>query len=245
MASGKRIFSPEKIELNSELSLDDERARYVGHTLRLKTGDRFTLFDGSGGEYRVVITRMSKGQLRVRAEQHENPTIESPLPIHLLQGVSRGDRMDTVVQKSTELGVSRLSPVLTRYSVVKFEGERAAKRSHHWRRVAQSACEQCGRNTVPEIDAPATLAEWLDSTDRLPHQKLLLHSDAAENISTVNLQPHDMVILTGPEGGLSRDEIEQAVAAGFKAVSLGPRILRTETAAIAATAILQARFGDI
>ena len=203
------------------------------------------MFDGSGGEFDVAITHLSRGSVRVRTEQFDNTALESPFSIHLLQGVSRGDRMDTVVQKSTELGVTRISPVLTDFAVVQLDQDRAAKRMQHWTRVAQSACEQCGRNVVPAIDAPASFADWMDVMDALPQQKFVLHPGAPDSLAEINMERRETVLLIGPEGGLSPMEMERASAAGFQSVSMGPRIMRTETAAIASIAILQSRFGDI
>jgi 16S rRNA (uracil1498-N3)-methyltransferase len=245
MGSDNRIFSTTKIVLDSEIPIDDDRARYVSRTLRLKVGDRFIMFDGSGGEYQVLINRISKGEVAVTAESYEDRNVESPLPIHLLQGVSRGDRMDAVVQKATELGVIRISPVLTEFSIVRLDAERASKRALHWTRIAQSACEQCGRNDVPQVDAPTTLADWLGRPERLPEQRVVMLPGAKTNIAAIPLAVRESALMIGPEGGFSPAEIEQAAAAGFQSVSMGPRILRTETAAIAAIAILQSRLGDL
>ena len=176
---------------------------------------------------------------------HHGKCKRSPLPVHLLQGISRGDRMDTVIQKTTELGVARISPVLTEFSVVRLDAARAAKRTQHWMRVAQSTCEQCGRNSVPVIDTPVTLTDVFDAAATLPQQRLVLQPESSACISDISLAQHDTVLLIGPEGGLSATENEQALAAGFQPASIGPRILRTETAAIAAIAILQSRCGDL
>jgi len=225
--------------------LRDERARYVSRTLRLGRGDRFTMFDGSGGEFQVLITGIAKGTVTVLPESACDRSAESPLPLWLLQGVSRGERMDTVVQKATELGVSRITPLLCEFSVVRLDDERAARRRQHWIRVAQSACEQCGRNSVPAIDEPMPFAgNWMASQGELV-QKIVLHPSAGQQLGDIALQQSSTAILVGPEGGLSPAELEQATAAGFLAATMGPRILRTETAAIAATAILQSRLGDI
>ncbi len=245
MRSPNRLFSAETIELNSEISLDAERSHYVSRTLRLKVGDRLNMFDGNGGEFRTVITQSAKGKVHVRAEQRHDYATESPLPVHLLQGISRGDRMDTVIQKTTELGVARISPVLTEFSVVRLDAARAAKRTQHWMRVAQSTCEQCGRNSVPVIDTPVTLTDVFDAAATLPQQRLVLQPESSACISDISLAQHDTVLLIGPEGGFSATENEQALAAGFQPASIGPRILRTETAAIAAIAILQSRCGDL
>lgn len=233
------------MKAGDELSLEGDRARYVSRALRLRPGDRFILFDGSGGEYRVAITRITKNRVDVLPESFEQRSVESALAIRLLQGVAKGERMDTVVQKATELGVARISPVLTEYSVTRLDEDKALRRASHWQRIAISACEQSGRNTVPQVDTPRALAGVLQRPNRLPGQRLVLSPDAATQIGSAALADTPVTLLVGPEGGLSPVEIESSINAGFVALSMGPRILRTETAAIAALAILQARIGDL
>jgi 16S rRNA (uracil1498-N3)-methyltransferase len=153
--------------------------------------------------------------------------------------------MDFVVQKTTELGISQITPVMTERSVVRLDPERSRKRRQHWLRIAQNACEQCGRNVVPQIDEPLPLAEWLDGESSSGQTRILLRPSAATTLSGLGPEPKSLVVLIGPEGGLSEMEYEKAEFANFRAVSIGPRILRTETAALAAMAILQSRFGDL
>jgi 16S rRNA (uracil1498-N3)-methyltransferase len=150
-----------------------------------------------------------------------------------------------VVQKATELGVHRITPVITEFSVVRFDGERGEKRALHWLKVARSACEQCGRNVVPALDAPQSFKSWLESSWSSAVRRILLHPGSKGTLARLE-RVHDRIeLLVGPEGGLSDAEVDQAVAAGFSACSIGPRVLRTETAAIAAIAVLQARWGDL
>jgi 16S rRNA (uracil1498-N3)-methyltransferase len=242
--STSRLFSPLQLRANTELSLGSEQARYVGRVLRLRSGDALTVFDGSGDEYPATIGTITKQELNLSVGEHISRNAESPLRIRLVQGISRGERMDIVVQKATELGVQRISPVLTDFSVVKLEPDRAAKRRDHWQKIAQSACEQCRRNIVPAIDAPQSLLEWFGDNAGSDKPQLILRADARDSMPAIDMPGSDLTILIGPEGGFSEAEVERATVAGLKAVRLGPRIMRTETAALAAISIAQATWGD-
>lgn len=239
-----RLFSPVQLRPNADLSLGGQQARYVGRVLRLRAGDALTVFDGSGGEYPATIARVTKQELSLSVGDHVARNAESPLRTRLVQGISRGDRMDIVVQKTTELGVHRISPVLTEFSVVKFDAERAAKRHMHWRKVAQNACEQCERNIVPFIDAPQSLNDWFADNRDMNGPGLILRAGALDVLPAVAPPDGELTILIGPEGGFSDAEHERAARAGLRAVTLGPRVLRTETAALAALSIAQATWGD-
>jgi len=243
--STQRLFSPVRLSANTSLTLGSEQARYVGRVLRLRSGDTLTVFDGSGGEYPANVVTISKQALELRIGDHNSRSSESPLRIRLLQGISRGERMDFVVQKTTELGVHRITPVLTDFSVVKLEPQRAAKRVTHWMKVAANACEQSGRNELPVIDTPSTLYEVLDDEKSQDGLRLVLDPGAQQPLSSIFRPEGHATVLIGPEGGLSDKEQERAQLAGFAAVSFGPRILRTETAALAAIACLQSMFGDL
>ena len=242
--STSRLFSPLQLRANTELSFGSDQARYVGRVLRLRSGDALTVFDGSGGEYPATIGTITKQELNLSVGEHISRSAESPLRIRLVQGISRGERMDIVVQKATELGVQRISPVLTDFSVVKLEPGRAVKRRDHWQKIAQSACEQCRRNIVPAIDAPQSLLEWFADNTGSDKPQLILRADAREPMPAIDMPGSDLTILIGPEGGFSEAEYERATVAGLKAVRLGPRIMRTETAALAAISIAQATWGD-
>ena len=243
--STTRLHVDGPIVVGRSVSLDDDRARYVSRVLRLRKGDEIVLFDGSGHEFRGSIATLGRNAASVDVTEETAVDRESRLRVHLLQGISRGDRMDHVVQKTTELGVARVTPVLTEYSVVKLTSERAAKRVHHWRGIAASACEQCGRNVLPEIDEPVALRTALGDFVGQPGARIILQP--AGNSALGARQPDDdrLVLLVGPEGGFSDGELDLAEAAGFVATAFGPRILRTETAAVAALAALQSRFGDL
>ena len=240
-----RLFSAEALLDDSELWLAGEQARYVSRVLRLKTDDSVVLFDGTGGEYAAVIREFAKNRVRLYVGHRRVDGVESPLSIQLVQGLSRGGRMDVVIQKSTELGVRRITPVITEYSVVKLEPEKAAKRREHWLRISQSACEQCGRNILPEIDTPQRLDTWLAGVSDDSATRIMLDPGSAESIGKLPPARDAVTLLVGPEGGLSDAERQQCLNSGLKAISLGPRILRTETAALAGIAVLQANWGDL
>jgi 16S rRNA (uracil1498-N3)-methyltransferase len=209
--------------------------------LRLAVGAELTVFDGRGGEYPATIVESRGTVLRVRLGDHRPLERESPLEITLAQGLARGERMDWAVQKATELGVAVLAPLVTERSVVKLDVRQAAKRREHWRGVAIAACEQCGRNRLPEVLSPTAYGEWL-ATARAG-VRLLFDPTAASGLQTIG-KVSAVTLLIGPEGGLSPAERTLAVDAGFKPVRMGPRVLRTETAAIAAVSALQALLGD-
>lgn len=239
-----RLFSPVRLSAGAAVCLDDERAHYAGRVLRLKPGSELTLFDGTGGEYASTVVAVSGGTIRLETGAYLPRDTESPLQIHLVQGVSRGDRMDFVVQKATELGAVRVSPVLTERSVVRLDAARASRRRDHWIGVARSACEQCGRNVVPEIDPPVAFASWFEANAD-GGCRLMPMAGADGSIASVARPGRRVTLLVGPEGGLSTAEARQAAMHGFEAVSLGPRVLRTETAALTAVAVIQSHFGDL
>ena len=240
-----RLFSADAMIDDSELWLTAEQARYVSRVLRLKIGDHVILFDGQGGEFSAFIKEFAKDRVRLQVGRRSANDIESPLSIQLVQGLSRSGRMDVVVQKSTELGVHRITPVITEFSVVKLDPEKAAKRREHWLKISQSACEQCGRNTLPEIDLPQTLHSWLANLADEDTLKIMLDPGSGESIAKLAPAVDAITLLVGPEGGLSHGERRQCEEQGLKAISLGPRILRTETAALAGIAVLQAYWGDL
>lgn len=246
--STTRIFSSVPLQSRAEIALGGDQAKYIGKVLRLRPDDKITLFDGTGGEYPAVLKTVSRNEVLVAVGEHLTGNYESPLSIHLLQCVSRGDRMDLVVQKATELGASQITPVLSEFSVVKLDKIRAEKRSAHWAKIAASACEQCGRNLLPLVNRPIRLRSWFGENFAPADSeslRIMLAPTATAPLSAVAAGRTELSLLIGPEGGFSPAEYEQATAAGFVAAGLGPRILRTETAAIAAIAVLQSRFGDL
>jgi 16S rRNA (uracil1498-N3)-methyltransferase len=239
-----RAYVDAALESGACLVLSGSAAGHLTRVLRLRPGAALTVFNGQGGEYAASIERVQGGEVTVVVGEHQPLERESPFPLTLAQGVSRGERMDLVVQKATELGVSRLVPVLTERSIVRLDEERSDRKSSHWRAIAIAACEQCGRNRLPEVALPARLGEFLRDS-RADSTKLLLSPEATRRIEDVPRPQHGATVLIGPEGGLADAEQQSALAAGFVAVRLGPRVLRTETAAIAAITMLQREFGDL
>jgi 16S rRNA (uracil1498-N3)-methyltransferase len=240
--SAIRLFVPVPIRSGDDLWLDGERAHYLTRVLRVRSGDTIVVFDGRSGEYPAVIGEIDRQRVQLRPGPNSSRDLESPLSIRLIQGISRGERMDFVVQKATELGVQQITPVHTAYSVVRLGNDRAGKKIGHWERIAQGACEQCGRNILPVIDAAADLKEVL--AEPVGGSRLILQAGSGESLGNLRQIDDSLTLLIGPEGGLNEAEIALAISCGFQPVSLGPRILRTETAALAAVAILQSRFGD-
>jgi 16S rRNA (uracil1498-N3)-methyltransferase len=241
-----RIYFSGALALGAEVALAPEQAHHVTRVLRMQAGDRVTLFNGDGADYAGVIAVAHKGGARVRIEAVRAAERESSLEIVLAQGISRGERMDYTVQKAIELGVTRIEPVLARRSVVHLDAGRARQRQAHWQAIAVGACEQCGRSRVPEIADLQTLSDWLLNWRARSGSALglLLDPDAGERPRALPHPSKPIVLLAGPEGGLTDEERRDALSAGFTAVKLGPRVLRTETAALAALAAMQALWGD-
>lgn len=240
-----RLFVSGELINGTELVIEGDRARYLGRALRLRVGDELTIFNGDGPEWSAHITAMTKNTATIQVGDSHDAGSESPLKIHLVQGVSRGERMDFVVQKATELGVKRITPVLTEYGMVKLDDKRASKRREHWEGIAASACEQSGRTRLPLIDAAVPLKEWFGEQAADADVDLILKPGAHTPLARIPAPQTKVCVLIGPEGGFSATEYEDAEVSGFQAVSLGPRVLRTETAAPAALAVMQAVWGDL
>ncbi|MEZ5570539.1 MAG: 16S rRNA (uracil(1498)-N(3))-methyltransferase [Halioglobus sp.] len=236
-----RIHTNQRLHSNTIVVLESEASRHLARVLRLGVGDSITVFDGYGGEYPSEITAVDRHTVSVLTGSHLARECESNLQIHLGIALSRGERMDWVVQKSTELGVASLTPLFTERAGVKLSGERAQKKLQHWRQIAISACEQCGRNRPPMIYDLQTLEHWLATAEA--ERKFVLHHRA--DVVTNGEVPQSVALLIGPEGGLSKTEIEAAEQAGYSSLLLGPRVMRTETAPLAAIAILQGWWGDM
>ena len=234
-----RFFIDAPLSLGSH-ELPEAQAHYISRVLRLNAGAAVQLFDGSGVEYLGEITEVGKKLVRVELCEQIAGQPESPLRIHLGQGLSRGERMDWAIQKATELGVSEITPIVSERCEVRLKDERADKRLAHWRQIAISACEQSGRSSVPMIHPPMALTDWLQQSSA--ELKLVLHP-VAQALSSHN-KPASLAFLIGPEGGLNDSEVTQAQAAGFLAARLGPRVLRTETAPVVALSIAQQLWGD-
>lgn len=222
----------------------DSTTRHLTRVLRLKAGAAISVFDGRGCEHSARIESCDSKRAEIRLGPATAAVPESPARITLLQGISRGERMDLVVQKTTELGVTCIRPVFTERSVVKLNEKRSQRKLDHWRSVALSACEQCGRATLPDILAPAPLRGALESIEP-GGMRVLLDPLGEANFPAGPEQECSIILLIGPEGGLSEQERQLADAKGFRSLALGPRILRTETAAIAAVTVLQSHWGDL
>ena len=224
--------------------LDTGAARHAGAVLRLKPGASLRIFDGRGGEYRAKLVGSGRRQVHVELVEPVSALPESPLEITLALGVSRGDRMDLAVQKSVELGVARIVPLWTARSVVRPEPRKAEDRLARWRRIAEGACEQCGRSTVPVLESPCAFDEWLEGRPR-EGISIRLAVAGGRALSARARPGSPVTLLIGPEGGLDPDEARRADAHGFVAARLGPRTMRTETAVIAAIAAVQLLWGDL
>lgn len=234
-----RFFIDAPLSLGQH-DLPEAQAHYIGRVLRHAVGDAVQLFDGSGQEFLGELIEVGKKTVRVELREQLAGQSESPLHIHLGQGLSRGERMDWAIQKATELGVSEITPIVSERCEVRLKDERADKRLAHWRQVAISACEQCGRSVLPLIHAPQSLVEWQAAVDA--ELKLVLHPVAAPLES--HARPARLAFLIGPEGGLTEAEVTQAQEHEFQPARLGPRVLRTETAPVVALAVAQQLWGD-
>ena len=235
-------------DLNKSLiDLNTQQAQYLRRVLRLRPGDSVVLFNGLGDERHAVVDTLARVGSKVRVTQTAKPLPESPLELSLLQAVAKGEAMDLIIQKATELGVKTISPILTDFGVVRLDDTRAARRVDHWQKIARSACEQCGRHCPPIINPPQSLPEALANAPS-NSIRVTLHPNGPETLHHIALEASGasrLWLLVGPEGGLSRSELSQADDAGFRRVSLGPRMLRTETAALAACTLAQALWGDL
>ena len=238
-----RLYLPQPLNSGATLALPPDRQRYLCRVLRLQHGAPLILFNGEGGQFQAALAlgNGTVASVDIGAQQHIDT--ESPLAITLLQGISRGERMDFTLRKATELGVSTVVPLFTTRCEVRLKGERLAKRITHWQGIIISACEQCGRNRVPVLRPAQTLTAALDETQ--PGNALLLDPNGAHKLADMPPPDGPVSLLIGPEGGLSDDEIGLAQRHGFKGLRLGPRILRTETAPLAALAAMQALWGDL
>jgi 16S rRNA (uracil1498-N3)-methyltransferase len=237
-----RFHTTQALTGPATLILEEGPSRHIAKTLRMRPGDPLCLFDGHGHEAAAVVGQVERGRVSVEIEAAQAIDRESPLATTLAIGVSRGDRMDTAIQKATQLGVTRVWPVLGERTGVRLDSTRWEKKLRHWQQVAISACEQCGRNRLPEIAAPAPLDAVLRRSGDCD-LRLLLHPAAAQ--TPLPDACASLCLLVGPEGGFSDAEVADAEAVGFRGFGLGPRILRTETAPLAALAIAQARWGDL
>ncbi len=261
--SNLRFYSPEKLRVGATIKLSENAAIHATKVMRLNVGDTLKLFDGDGCDYTCELLSVKKSEVLASIKSSDTVNNESQLHITLLQGISSGDRMDYTIQKAVELGVNEIQPLATERSVVKLSSERAQKRLEHWQNVVIAACEQSGRAFVPTVHAPVQLSAWLGATMNLKSShaatgdakihtltndekivRILLNPVGAKPLSTLPKNTKNIQLLIGAEGGLSQAEIDLATAHGFQSIVLGPRILRTETAALTAITALQTILGD-
>jgi 16S rRNA (uracil1498-N3)-methyltransferase len=251
-----RIFCEGPLSAEAEVVLPAAGAYHIVRVLRLREGAPLSVFDGAGNEFKAEIARVDGDKVTVRLGSQTPGTLESPLRITLTQGISRSERMDWTLQKATELGVTAIAPVLTARSVVRLDEKQAQKKQAHWRGIVVGACEQCGRNRLPEVLAPASLRDHLAGPRTLASEataraatgrglRLVLNPTAPASLAGLTSIPSKVELLIGPEGGLDDDELIAAQRSGFMPVRLGPRVLRTETAAVVALTVLQALWGDL
>lgn len=238
-----RFYVAAGLAPGASVELPPEAAHHAVRVLRLGDGDEVVLFDGRGGEWQARLQR-SGPVLRAALDAFDAEDREPPLAVTLVQGLPAADKMDWIVQKCTELGVAAIRPVAARRSVVKLSGERMARRGQHWQQVAVAACEQCGRNRVPEVAPLVDLPHYLGMAAPQGETRLLLMPDAEPSLSRLEKPSGGVTLMIGPEGGFEDGEVRAALAAGFKPVALGPRVLRTETAGAAMLAALMTRWGD-
>jgi len=236
-----RIHCDIRLGPGAQFTLAPEAAQHVSRALRLKVGDSVTVFDGRGGEYDAVLQRIDRGRVDVKVGAFRDVEREAAVTVGLVQGLPEADKMDWVVQKAVELGVAWIQPVVCERSVVRLAADRAARREAHWKRVAVAACEQAGRNLVPEVRPTLPFTTWLADAEPAPRWMLQPGAPALA-ARAAPTQPFE--ILVGPEGGLSERESDLARLRRCEPVSLGTRVLRTETAALAALAAIHALWGD-
>ncbi|MDH4258706.1 MAG: 16S rRNA (uracil(1498)-N(3))-methyltransferase [Gammaproteobacteria bacterium] len=240
-----RVFVESALAQGAHVATGGAAAAHMARVLRLAAGDPVTLFNGDGSDYsaRIVTIRSSRVEIEVLERTLARP--ESPLALTLVQGIARAERMDLIVQKATELGAAAIQPVVTSRSVVRLDAKTTERKLAHWRGIVIAACEQCGRARLPGVATPLPLPEWLARPAPPGARRLQLAVDAMESLGSAAAGASVIELLIGPEGGLDDDERKSAATAGYRGCSIGPRVLRTETAALAALAVLQASAGDL
>ncbi|ODN43084.1 16S rRNA (uracil(1498)-N(3))-methyltransferase [Piscirickettsia litoralis] len=237
-----RLYTTRKLVVDESIDLDEKPAHHAVNVLRMKEADEVTLFNGDGLEYSGVIQALSKKSVAVKVTSYQPVNNESPLSVHLGQVISRGDKMDLTIQKAVELGVTQITPLFSERCGVQLSGKRLEKKHQHWQQIVISACEQSGRARIPLVRQPVALKDWIN-TDLGVH-RVILHPHLDRRLNMTE-SVDALTLLVGSEGGFSEEEVKMADQQGFNGFKLGPRILRTETAALTALAILQNRFGDL
>ena len=238
-----RIYTPQSLELNAEIDLDTGPAPHVGTVLRMGVGEELTLFNGEKGEYQTVITFSKKGRVRIKIDGFSEADRESPLKLHLFQGLSKGDHMDFSIQKAVELGVTEITPVFCARSQFKMDAKRLEKKQQHWQQIIISAAQQSWRCELPQLNAPLSFDDAVSSLSA-SSENIIFDVEATQPLEQIS-HKQDINCWIGPEGGFSQEEVNQARNADMLVASLGPRVLRTETATVAAISLLQYFAGDL
>lgn len=239
-----RFFVDLPLSPGAKVELPPVPAHHAARVLRLVKGAEVVLFNGRGGEYPAVLEWVDRDGVTARCREWRDVERESPLDVRLAQGISSGERMDYTLQKAVELGVARIQPLTTRRTVVRLDADKRMRRRAHWQGVVMSACEQCGRARLPAVEDILDFSDWLATAAAGEGPRLLLDPDARTRLRDLPPPEAPLILLAGPEGGLDPAEREAVLRRGFRPISLGPRILRTETAAVAALAAMQALWGD-
>ena len=242
-----RFYHSKSININETIIMDDFAAHHALKVMRLKTNDQLILFNGDGSDFTGQVIRISKRQVEVSIKSKKNIKNESNLKVILLQALTSSEKMDLIIQKTTELGISEIQPIICERSIVKIKKEKIEKKLSHWRQVTIAACEQCGRAKVPKIHEPENIIKYLERTiESDKDTKIILSPEASKSLD--NIAPNikqDIKVLIGPEGDFTKQELDLSIQNGFSPIKIGPRILRTETAPISILSILQYKYGDI
>ncbi len=236
-----RLFVGTPLAGNSQIELDEAASHYLAKVLRMQAGRELVLFNGEGGEYAAQIIQVTKKSVAVVLGEFTQLNRESPLQLELAIGISRGERFEYVLQKATELGVTKITPLITERTEVKVTGDRQEKLQERWQQIIISACEQCQRNILPQLSEPQKIENWLNACQA--ELRFVLHHRDSQKLPAEK-SPKSVALLIGPEGGLSDSEIEQAKSQNFAPLTLGPRVLRTETAPVTAISLVQYLWGD-
>ena len=240
-----RIFTDQPLHPDREVRLPEQAGEHVARVLRLERGHPLILFNGDGREYDASLATLAKRAVTATVTGVRDADRETPLQLTLAQGIARGEKMDWILQKATELGVTRIVPIVTERTEIKLDEERAERRLAHWSSVIAGACEQSGRNRLPEIELPQRLDRWLGALGDTPALRLALLPNGDSTLRQLPQMDNGAILVVGPEGGLSDTDTSMLTQSGFVGLRLGPRILRTETAGLAVLAALQALFGDL
>ena len=242
-----RFYHSKPININENIVMDDFAAHHALKVMRLKNNDQLILFNGDGSDYTGQVINISKHQVKVSIKSKKSIRCESNLRVILLQALTSSEKMDLIIQKTTELGISEIQPIVCERSIVKIKKEKIEKKLSHWRQVAIAACEQCGRAKIPKIHEPENIIKYLEriiESDK--DTKIILSPEASKSLD--NIAPNikqDIKVLIGPEGDFTKQELDLSIQNGFSPIKIGPRILRTETAPISILSILQYKYGDI